>query len=60
MRVAPLGARFHRNLDHAAAQAALRAEVTHAHPDGIAGAVAVASPRPWRYGARSPWTRSSR
>ncbi|MBT2898380.1 MULTISPECIES: ADP-ribosylglycohydrolase family protein [unclassified Streptomyces] len=42
MRVAPLGARFHDDLDHAAAQAALSAEVTHAHPDGIAGAVAVA------------------
>ncbi|MEU6952580.1 ADP-ribosylglycohydrolase family protein [Streptomyces sp. NPDC045714] len=42
MRVAPLGARFHEDLDHAAAQAALSAEVTHAHPDGIAGAVAVA------------------
>ncbi|WNI22456.1 ADP-ribosylglycohydrolase family protein [Streptomyces sp. ITFR-16] len=42
MRVAPLGARFHRDLDHAAAQAVLQAEVTHAHPDGIAGAVAVA------------------
>ncbi|MEU1346016.1 ADP-ribosylglycohydrolase family protein [Streptomyces sp. NPDC005775] len=42
MRVAPLGARFHRDVDHAAAQAALQAEVTHAHPEGIAGAVAVA------------------
>ncbi|MDQ0987033.1 ADP-ribosylglycohydrolase family protein [Streptomyces sp. V2I9] len=42
MRVAPLGARFHEDLDHVAAQAALSAEVTHAHPDGIAGAVAVA------------------
>ncbi|MFJ9885010.1 ADP-ribosylglycohydrolase family protein [Streptomyces sp. NPDC091287] len=42
MRVAPLGARFHEDLDHVAAQAALSAEVTHAHSDGIAGAVAVA------------------
>lgn len=42
MRVAPLGARFHEDLDHVAAQATLSAEVTHAHPDGIAGAVAVA------------------
>ncbi|MEU0102109.1 ADP-ribosylglycohydrolase family protein [Streptomyces sp. NPDC006267] len=42
MRVAPLGARFHEDLDHVAGQAALSAEVTHAHPDGIAGAVAVA------------------
>ena len=42
MRVAPLGARFHADLDHAARQAQLSAEVTHAHPQGIAGAVAVA------------------
>ncbi|MFF8741500.1 ADP-ribosylglycohydrolase family protein [Streptomyces californicus] len=42
MRVAPLGARFHEDLDLVAAQAVLSAEVTHAHPDGIAGAVAVA------------------
>ncbi|MFE2977198.1 ADP-ribosylglycohydrolase family protein [Streptomyces sp. NPDC059258] len=42
MRVAPLGARFHEDLDRVVEQAALSAEVTHAHPDGIAGAVAVA------------------
>ncbi|MFC9243536.1 ADP-ribosylglycohydrolase family protein [Streptomyces sp. NPDC057136] len=42
MRVAPLGARFHDDLGHAAEQAVLSAEVTHAHPEGIAGAVAVA------------------
>ncbi len=42
MRVAPLGARFHEDLDHVAAQAVPSAGVTHAHPDGIAGAVAVA------------------
>ncbi|MEU8701280.1 ADP-ribosylglycohydrolase family protein [Streptomyces sp. NPDC048680] len=42
MRVAPLGARFHRDVGHAAEQAVLQAEVTHAHPEGIAGAVAVA------------------
>ncbi|MFJ7195352.1 MULTISPECIES: ADP-ribosylglycohydrolase family protein [unclassified Streptomyces] len=42
MRVAPLGARFHEDLGLAAGQAALQAAVTHAHPDGIAGAVAVA------------------
>ncbi|MGW0935360.1 ADP-ribosylglycohydrolase family protein [Streptomyces sp. NPDC002666] len=42
MRVAPLGARFHRDLDHVAGQAVLQAEITHAHPEGIAGAVAVA------------------
>ncbi|WP_083438597.1 ADP-ribosylglycohydrolase family protein [Caldimonas brevitalea] len=42
MRAAPLGAFFASDLSVAAAQAALSAEVTHAHPEGIAGAVAVA------------------
>ncbi|MGW3814268.1 ADP-ribosylglycohydrolase family protein [Streptomyces sp. NPDC005046] len=43
MRAAPLGAWFHASLPAVAEQAALSAEVTHAHPDGIAGAVAVAT-----------------
>jgi ADP-ribosylglycohydrolase len=42
MRVAPLGAFFSDDLDRAAAQAVLSAEVTHAHKEGVAGAVAVA------------------
>lgn len=42
MRVAPLGAWFADDLDQAAEQARRSAEVTHAHPEGIAGAVAVA------------------
>lgn len=42
MRVAPLGAWFRRDLRLVIAQATLSAEVTHAHPEGIAGAVAVA------------------
>ena len=42
MRVAPLGAWFFDDLDRAADQAARSAEVTHRHPEGIAGAVAVA------------------
>ncbi|MER7461477.1 ADP-ribosylglycohydrolase family protein [Streptomyces sp. NPDC097981] len=42
MRVAPLGAWFCEDLDEVAEQAAFSAEVTHAHPEGIAGAVAVA------------------
>ncbi|GAA2055567.1 ADP-ribosylglycohydrolase family protein [Catenulispora yoronensis] len=42
MRAAPLGAWFHRDPELAAAQAVLAAEVTHAHPEGIAGGVAVA------------------
>ncbi len=42
MRVAPLGAYFADDLERAAAEAKSSAEVTHAHPDGIAGAVAIA------------------
>ncbi|MEV0648539.1 ADP-ribosylglycohydrolase family protein [Phytomonospora sp. NPDC050363] len=42
MRVAPLGAWFADDLDRAAGQAALSAEITHRHGDGVAGAVAVA------------------
>ena len=42
MRVAPLGAYFADNPRHAAAQAIGSAEVTHAHPEGVLGAVAVA------------------
>ena len=42
MRVAPLGAFFADDLTGVAEQAALSAEITHAHPEGVAGAVAVA------------------
>jgi ADP-ribosylglycohydrolase len=42
MRVAPLGAWCCHDLDHACEQARLAAAVTHAHPEGIAGAIAVA------------------
>ncbi|MFE7615457.1 ADP-ribosylglycohydrolase family protein [Streptomyces sp. NPDC057496] len=42
MRVAPLGAYFHWDVGFVAEQATLQATVTHAHPEGIAGAVAVA------------------
>ncbi len=43
MRVAPLGAFFaDRDLETIAVQARLSAEVTHAHPEGVAGAIAVA------------------
>ncbi|NRQ30502.1 ADP-ribosylglycohydrolase family protein [Nonomuraea sp. NN258] len=42
MRVAPLGAYFAGDPARAAAEAARSAEVTHAHPEGVAGAVAVA------------------
>jgi hypothetical protein len=42
MRVAPLGAYFHDDLDRVANEAAKSAVVTHTHPEGVAGAVAVA------------------
>ncbi|MVU81773.1 ADP-ribosylglycohydrolase family protein [Nocardia sp. ET3-3] len=42
MRVAPLGAYFAGDPEKAAAQAILSAQVTHAHPEGVIGAVAVA------------------
>ncbi|MEW5741213.1 MAG: ADP-ribosylglycohydrolase family protein [Myxococcota bacterium] len=42
MRAAPLGAYFADDLPRVVAEARKSAEVTHAHPDGQAGAVAVA------------------
>jgi ADP-ribosylglycohydrolase len=42
MRVAPLGAYYAGDPARAAAEAALQAEITHSHTEGIAGAVAVA------------------
>ena len=42
MRVAPIGAFFADNVDAATSNAALSARVTHAHPEAVAGAVAVA------------------
>jgi ADP-ribosylglycohydrolase len=42
MRVAPVGAYFADDLDEVVRQAQASAEVTHAHPDGQAGAIAVA------------------
>jgi ADP-ribosylglycohydrolase len=42
MRVAPLGAWFAGDPARAAAEGAVSAAVTHTHPEGIAGAVAVA------------------
>ncbi len=50
MRVAPVGAYFADDLDAAAEQAALSAVVTHTHPEGIAGgvAVSVAAALAWR------------
>jgi ADP-ribosylglycohydrolase len=42
MRIAPLGAYFADDLDKVVAQARLSAEVTHQHPEGITGGIAVA------------------
>lgn len=42
MRVAPLGAFFAADPQRAATEAQLSAVVTHAHPEGVAGAIAVA------------------
>ncbi|MFV2113011.1 ADP-ribosylglycohydrolase family protein [Micromonospora sp. LOL_025] len=43
MRVGPLGAWYADSTARAATQARASAEVTHAHPEGVAGAVAVAA-----------------
>ena len=42
MRVAPLGGYFAGDLEKAAEQARLSAQITHAHPEGQAGAIAIA------------------
>ena len=42
MRVAPLGGFFYDDLQRAAQEAQLSAVITHAHPEGQAGAIAVA------------------
>jgi len=42
MRVAPLGAYFAGDMEQLVLNARLSAEVTHSHPEGIAGAIAVA------------------
>ena len=42
MRVAPLGAYFRDDLAECATQARLSSEVTHSHPEAVAGAIAVA------------------
>jgi len=43
MRAAPIGAYFAGDLDRVRSEALCSAEPTHAHPDGAAGAVAVAA-----------------
>jgi ADP-ribosylglycohydrolase len=56
MRVAPLGAYFADVLDVVVENARRSAEVTHTHPEGIAGAiaVAVAAALAWQLRAASP------
>lgn len=41
MRVAPVGAYFSDDMDAAIENARLSAEITHIHPEGVAGAIAV-------------------
>ena len=50
MRVAPLGAYFADDLERCAAEARASSMVTHTHPEGVAGtiAVAVAAAMAWR------------
>ncbi|MCB0283138.1 MAG: ADP-ribosylglycohydrolase family protein [Calditrichae bacterium] len=42
MRIAPLGAYFYKDLELVRAEAVKSAEITHSHPEGQAGAVALA------------------
>jgi ADP-ribosylglycohydrolase len=54
MRVAPLGAYFATDgWERVASEARASAEVTHAHPEGIAGAIAVAIAAAWASGDRA-------
>ncbi len=47
MRAAPVGAYFADDVPRVVAEASASAEVTHAHPDGQAGAIAVALAAAW-------------
>lgn len=49
MRVAPLGAFFAETIDRVVEQAALSAEVTHTHPEAIAGSIAIAVAAAWAW-----------
>jgi ADP-ribosylglycohydrolase len=52
MRVAPIGAYFADDIDAVVIHARRSAEVTHAHPEAIAGAVAVAVASAWAWRLR--------
>lgn len=56
MRAAPVGAYFADDLSQVVSQAALSAEVTHAHADGQAGAIAVSVAAAWAWN----WDQSGR
>lgn len=58
MRIAPLGAYFADDLKRCASEAAASAVVTHAHPEGVAGAVAVAIAAAMAWQCREEPTRS--
>jgi ADP-ribosylglycohydrolase len=60
MRVAPLGAYFADSLEPLVDQAQRSAEVTHAHPEGIAGAIAIAVGAAWAWLLRERGIRPSR
>jgi ADP-ribosylglycohydrolase len=60
MRAAPIGAYFADDLDGVAGQATRSAVVTHAHPEGVAGAVAVAIAAALACRARQNTSRPSR
>lgn len=47
MRAAPIGAYFAEDLDRVVVEARASAEVTHAHPEGQAGAIAIAVAAAW-------------
>lgn len=58
MRAAPVGAYFAGDFNAVVVQARMSAEVTHAHPDGIAGGIAVAVAAAWMVDHRSATTAS--
>jgi len=60
MRVAPVGAFFAEDLDTVVEQAALSAEVTHTHPEAVAGSIAVAVAAAWAWRLRDVGTQPDR
>ena len=60
MRVAPLGAYFADSMETVIEQAHASAEVTHAHSEGIAGAIAVAVAAAWAWRLREQKERPTR